>query len=199
MAPLAAGKQVQDFVHRFGHSSIARGWENQLPNELVANFNGMFKKKLGRIGNPRRWSADLTLDGDFGVGTALVFAEGALEIRAGFNVPPGFAFVPDPLGRTVAHDSTLRNTDRQGLAVYVSIIGREVAMPYFVFLDGNLFRDSPSVENETFLSQLITGLHISWRRWSVHLSAWRSSNGVRLPHIPDPSNDFGTIAIDWKF
>lgn len=199
IGPMAGGRQVQDFVHRFGHSDKALGWDNQLGNELVVNFNGMFKKKLGRIGNTPRWSADLAVDADFGIGTALTFAETALELRAGFNVPEGFAFVPDPIGRTIAHDATWRVESRDRPAVYVSVVARAVAMPYFIFLDGSLFRDGHSIARDETLIQLITGLHIDWRNWSVHFSSWRSSRGIRSATAPDPNNDFGTIAIDWRF
>lgn len=198
LGPLALGEPLQQAFHELNGSAEARGWDNQLASELVVNFNGMRKRKIGAFGKPDKWSADLTIDADFGVGTALVFAEAALELRAGFNVPRGFAFAPDPIGRTVAHDAVLWRPAPQGVSVYVSAVTRAVWMPHFVFLDGSLFRDGHSIDKDDTLSQTITGLHVGWRRWSVHFSAWKSSASVRSP-APDPSNHFGTIAIDWQF
>jgi hypothetical protein len=198
IGPLAGGEAVQKVIHELNQSAESRGWENQLANELVVNFNGMFKKKLAKLGTAERWSADLTIDGDFGVGTGLVFAEAALEFRTGFNVPRGFAFSPDPIGRTLAYDATLGRPDPNGLSFYISVATRAVSMPHFVFLDGSLFHDGHSVDKEDSLTQVITGLHIGWRRWSVHFTSWRSSSSVRS-EAHDSSNDFGTIAIDWKF
>lgn len=198
IGPLAAGEPVQKIFHELNGSAEARGWDHQLASELVVNFNGMHKRKIGALGNPEAWSADLAIDADFGVGTALVFAEAALELRAGFNVPRGFAFAPDPIGRTLAYDAVLWRPVTQGMSMYVSAVARAVWMPHFVFLDGSLFRDGHSIDKDSTLSQTITGLHVGWRRWSVHFSSWRSSASVLSP-APDPSNHFGTIAIDWKF
>lgn len=198
LGPLAAGEPLQKVFHELNGSAEARGWDNQLASELVVNFNGMHKRKIGAFGKPEKWSADLAIDADFGVGTALVFAEMALELRAGFNVPRGFAFAPDPIGRTLAYDAVLWRPVTQGVSVYVSAVRRAVWMPHFVFLDGSLFRDGHSIDKDDTLSQVITGLHVGWRHWTVHFSAWKSSVSVRSP-APDPSNHFGTIAIDWQF
>jgi hypothetical protein len=198
VGPLAAGKPLQQLFHDLGDSAEARGWDHQLANELVVNFNGMYKRKLVTVGNPTAWSADLAIDADFGVGTALVFAETALELRAGLNVPRGFAFTPDPIGRTLAYDATFSGSATAGVSVYVSAVARAVSMPHFVFLDGSLFRDGHSIEKDDTLSQVITGLHVGWRRWRVHVTSWQSSASFRSS-APDPSNRFGTIAIDWKF
>jgi lipid A 3-O-deacylase len=198
LGPLAGGKPLQKLFHELNGSAEARGWDNQLANEIVVNFNGMYKRKIGELGDPEAWSADLAVDADFGVGTALVFAEAALELRAGFNVPRGFAFAPDPTGRTLAYDAVLWRPVTQGVSVHVSAVARAVWMPHFVFLDGSLFREGHSIDKEDSLSQVITGLHVGWRRWGVHFSSWRSSANVRSP-APDPSNHFGTIAIDWTF
>lgn len=198
LGPLAAGEPLQKLFHELNGSAEARGWSNQLATELVVNFNGVHKRKIGRVGRPQAWSADLAVGADFGVGTALVFAEAALELRAGFNVPRGFAFSPDPIGRTLAYDAVVRRPDPEGVSVYLSAVARAVWMPHFVFLDGSLFRDGHSIDKEDSLSQAITGVHVGWRRWTVHFSSWRSSANVRSP-APDPGNHFGTIAIDWRF
>jgi hypothetical protein len=198
VGPLAAGEALQRLFHDLGDSAEARGWDHQLANELVVNFNGMYKRKLVTVGNPAAWSADLAVDGDFGVGTAVVFAEAALELRAGFNVPRGFAFTPDPIGRTLAYDAVLRGPATEGVSIYVSAVARAVSMPHFIFLDGSLFRDGHSVDKKDRLSQVITGLHVGWRGWSLHYTSWKSSPSVRSS-APDPSNHFGTIAIDWRF
>jgi hypothetical protein len=198
VGPNALGEPLQKFFHDLDGSAEAKGWDNQLANEFVVNFNGMYKRKLGRFGKPEAWSADIAVDGDFGVGTALVFAEAALEFRAGFNVPRGFAFAPDPIGRTLAYDAALWGPATQGVSVYLSAVARVVSMPYFVFLDGSLFRDGHSIDKEDALSQVIAGLHVGWRRWTVHFASWRSSASVRTPG-PDSRNHFGTIAIDWQF
>jgi lipid A 3-O-deacylase len=198
VGPLAGGEQLQQLFHDLGDSAEARGWDHQLANELVVNFNGMYKRKLVMVGNSTGWSADLAIDADFGVGTALVFAEAALELRAGLNVPRGFAFTPDPIGRTLAYDAILWGSAAAGVSVYVSAVARAVSMPHFLFLDGSLFQDGHSIEKDDTLSQVITGLHVGWRRWSVHVTSWQSSASFRSS-APDPSNRFGTIAIDWRF
>lgn len=197
IGPASGAEVTQKWIHELIGGDDPKGWDNQLPNEPAINFNGMYKRKFLRSGERRRWSADLAWGADFGLGTALTFAEASVGARAGFNLPTGFAFVPDPVGRGIAFDAT--GTVREGeFSVYLSAMHRRTYMRHFVFVDGSLFQDTPSIDVDRWQYQTIFGLHLRRNRWGLHLSLWDGS--ASLDTVEDDSgNDFGTIAFEWRF
>lgn len=196
IGPLSGAEAVQKWVHRAIDAPAPRGWHNQLPNEPAANFNGAFKKKFARLGSRSEWYADVALHGGFGVGTALTFAEAAVETRFGFNVPEGFAFIPDPVGRGIAYDATYPIDS--SLSAYFSFTYRQTYLQHFVFTDGSLWQDTHSVDTERLQAQIIVGVHLTRPRWGIHLSFWDASANPGSP-FEKGGNDFGTVALDWRF
>lgn len=140
------------------------GWNNQIPGEPAINFNGMFKKKLINVEGAGHVSADMAVNADFGLGTALTFGEVAAEFRVGWNVPIGFAFVPNPIGRSIAYDATIPHTQRWRTSVYASVAHRRTYMQHFVFLDGSLWRDTHGIDYDRWQHQTIVGLHVTRHR-----------------------------------
>lgn len=193
----SGAEQTQKWIHELIGGDEPMGWDNQIPDELAVNFNGMFKKKVFTVEASGPFSADLALNADFGLGTALTFGEVAAEFRAGWNVPVGFAFVPDPIGRTIAYDATIPQ-QRERTSVYFSAVHRETYMQHFVFLDGSLWRNTHGVGYDKRQRQTIVGLHVTRHRWGVHVSYWDSSANVQT-ELAGSGNDFGTIAFEWRF
>jgi len=198
VGPWSGAEATQKWIHDLIDADEPMGWDNQLPNEVAVNFNGAFKKKLVTAGERAGWSADAAIGTDFGLGTALTFAEVSLEVRAGFNVPEGFAFVPDPVGRSIAYDATLQPRGSRETSVYLSFIRRQTYMQHFIFVDGSLFQDTPSVDVDRWQHQNIVSLHITRGRWGLHLAVWDGSGNLESISL-DEGNDFGTIAFEWRF
>jgi len=143
-------------------------------------------------------SSRTSVSADFGLGTALTFVEASAEFRLGYNLPRGCSVVPDPVGRSIAYDGTLQPRDNRRTSIYLSFVRRQTYMQHFIFVDGSLFQDTPSVDIDRWQHQNIVGLHITRRRWGLHLSFWDGS--ANLENIPgDSGNDFGTIAFEWRF
>ncbi len=196
IGPVSGAEVAQKFIHELIGAPRPRGWDNQVSNEPAVNFHGMRKRKLGRVGDPYRFSADLSISGNLGVGTAITYGEAALELRMGFRMPTGFAFLPNPLGRSITYDASIPES-RGRPSFYVSAVHRESYVPHFVFIDGSLWRDSHSVNGDHHQTQTIYGLHFVRENWGIHASFWDASRNVRTP-FEDNDADFGTIAIEWR-
>lgn len=195
---LSGAEQVQTLVHDVIRADEPKGWDHQLPNEFAFNFFGMSKRKLARVGDRADWSADVSFDADFGIGTAMMFAEAGIEARWGLNMPAGFTFLPDPIGRSIAYDAAAGRPVVDKTSVYFSLAARRVWMPHFIFLDGSLWRDTHSVNKNDSLEQVIFGFHVERAQWAVRLSFWKGSDIVDSTLAENPSNDFGTIAVEWQ-
>jgi hypothetical protein len=199
IGPASGAEPMQKWIHDLIGADRPMGWDNQLPNEPAINFNGMHRRKFARVtSDTGRWSADAAWGAHFGLGTALTFAEASLGFRAGFNVPTGFAFLPDPVGRGVAYDATIKRLPDSEVSVYLSLVHRRTYMQHFIFVDGSLFQDTPSIAADRWQYQTIVGLHLVRNRWGIHFSIWDGS--ANLDRVPgDEGNDFGTIAFEWRF
>lgn len=174
VGPSTFGRQAQDFVHDILGDRRPRGWRYELHDEPVFNINA-----------ERIWRAPLAdLPGGFGVdalphvgamlGTVRISASAGARIRIGqrleqdFGVPrirPAIADAPAPVG------------DRFGWYLFAgasgSVVGRDL------FLDGNTWRDSRSVDLRPFVGDLEGGAAVFWHGIRLSYSqVWRSKEFV---------------------
>jgi lipid A 3-O-deacylase len=197
IGPMSGAQQMQEFFHALISDIEPQGWEHQLPNELVINFNGVFKRKIGYVGGDGRWSADFAAGGGFGIGTALVSGDVGIEARWGVNMPRGFAFVPAPIGSSVTYDASLVSRDEENRYFYFSLAARAVAISHTIFLDGSLWRETARIDRQNSVNQVVFGFHLQRRSWALHATLLMASDLVISP-APDPAYEYGTIAVEWR-
>jgi len=135
-----------------------------LKSEPVINFNYMRKRKIWRRGDPAGLSFDTAINGNVGLGNLVTQASTALEMRFGHNMPRGFVYVPDPIGWSMHYKALLRPANPRAASFYATLVLRGSAFAHNIFLDGNTFSDSHSVDKEPLAGQAIAGLHYEKRR-----------------------------------
>jgi hypothetical protein len=198
---LSMAEQTQNFVHNITDSDIAQGWDNQLKNEPVININYMRKNKFHQGGDPAGYSYDTTISGDVELGTLFTAAGARLETRFGTNMPRGFAYHPDSIGRFLTYDATLAPPDPNESSFYGAFMLGASAVGHNIVFDGNVFRDSHSVEKEDFLGYVTIGAHYERPSWGIHLNWTLTTDTVDTDVVtatPDPDNSFGTIMYEWR-
>ena len=146
-------------VHSLTDSEDPKGRDNQLSTEPVLNFNYMRKQKIWRYGNPVGLSSDITVNGNVGLGNLFTQASTVLEMRFGLNMPKGFVYIPDPIGFSMHYNASLKPSNTQASSIYATLVMLGSIFGYYLFLDGNTFRDSHSVEKEPLVGQMIAGIH----------------------------------------
>jgi hypothetical protein len=195
-------EQSQNFVHKIIDSNIALGWDNQLKTEPVINFNYMRKKKFYQKGNLSRSSFDATINGDIQLGTLFTAAGVRLETRFGRNMPRGFAYRPDPVGRFLTYDATLAPSDPNRSSIYGTFSFGATYFAHNLLLDGNVFRDViHSVEKEDVVGIATIGFHFERPSWGLHFDFNFTTDFIdtsKMASNPDPDNNFGTIAFEWR-
>ncbi len=162
VGPLSLARETQDFVHDDLRSiPTAQGWDHQLKNELGINLlierkERLFRKEIGVIG------IDALCHYGVSLGNVLTFANFGAELRYGLNLPDDFGEAL--LGRSgnsnIRGIQANRDEHRDFLSCYLftGIDGRGVLRN--IFLDGNTFEDSHSVDKENWVGDLSMG--ISW-------------------------------------
>jgi hypothetical protein len=192
VGPAAFGEEVQKRFHNLIGGDEPMGWDNQVENEPLVNFYYEYKRKL--------------VDSSFGdiaagvggsVGNLVTAAEVRLEGRLGWHVPNGFLYSPDPIGRHLAYDSHLPPTKPANWTFYGSFSAGAGALGYSAFFDGNLFRDSHSIDYDRSIRNLVLGLHYQRLRWGVHLNLAHSTKVV--DRAPDSEDEFGTLMFEYRY
>lgn len=143
----------QNLSHELMGSTEPIGWDMQLQNEPT--FLIAYDRKW-RVAQ-RLFEAGLYSDWAPSVGVALSNAITQVEVglswRFGKNIPADFY---PPRVTAVPNDAAyFRSSASTGWYLFVGVNVRYV--PYNLFLDGSLFRDSPSVDSEMFVGEAFTG------------------------------------------
>ncbi len=195
------GEQIQKTVHKLTGNGDPRGWGNQLDTEPVINFNYMRKQKIWRLGTPAWFSFDSSIDGHVGLGTLFTQASTELEMRFGYNMPRGFTYVPDPIGLSMHYLAALNPPDSRAASFYATLVLRGSVFAHNIFLDGNTFRDSHSVDKEPLVGLVVVGLHYERNNWGIHCHVLASSKDVDTSDAPaaEGHESLGTIDIEWRF
>ena len=153
----AQGEDVQNWWHRIINVPEARGWDNQIPDELAVLLTYLHKQK---------WKQSAHLEViphvGFGVGTVMTFARAGGMVRVGRNMT---GFGPDriePGGAILQNFRTrAKPCPRVTLCEYYGFVGAEGrAVAYNIFLDGTVFRESPSVDRTPLVYDFTVGFSL---------------------------------------
>ena len=158
IGPSAGGEQLQNGVHDIIGSDDVEGWDNQLEDELtlMVAAQRQVRSWAGGIGPLK---ADLLSRAAFSVGTPYTEAEIGETLRIGLNLPRDFGVaVNEPA--LVSPATVRRYREPRSFYLFADVAGRGVA--HNSFLDGNLFRDSHSVDREPFVADFAVGAALQW-------------------------------------
>jgi hypothetical protein len=194
VGPASLAEEAQKTVHRWLFpDDIPQGWGNQLKNEpgLVLKYERQW-----------RWSpADATaryfdvlphIGGD--LGNVFTLATGGLSMRAGWNLPDNFG---EQIIDSPATTSSPFMADSRFFSAYFfgGVDGRAVA--HDITLDGNSFRDGPSVEKYPLVADLSWGFAI---QVSSHLEvAYVHIDRTKEFHGQDGNDIFGSLDLKLHF
>jgi len=192
-------REAQNLIHSIRNIPKAQGWDNQIRTE--PGFALVYDHKyrlVPRIDFSQRWKADAIVHAGGAVGNVYTNMNGGIELRAGWNLPTDFGTaLIRPGGDTNAPADTADvrySTDLNAYSahVFIATSGRVVLRD--IFLDGNTFRDSHSVDKELFVGDLIIGA--SWVRRAFKISyahVFRSNEFKGQPG----GLGFGSISISY--
>ncbi len=193
VGPSALGREAQRGIHQALGAPDPKGWESQLDDEFA--FSGTIE---------RRWRAEkvfenaggIEVDVSPGIGVTLGTLRTDAKIGASFR-----------LGQNLAHDYGAPRV-RPGLGG-VGYFTAERAFSWYlfggvdlravgrnIFLDGNTYVDSASVEKKNFVADLQAGAAVQtgdWRLAYTYVVRTEEFVGQSTPQ------DFGALALSWRF
>lgn len=165
VGPAALARQSQDLVHRLRSIDKFLGWDQQLKNEAAFQLIFERKRKNGLITTP--WFDGLQIDTITHWGASLgnvgsYFNAGA-ELRVGWELPDDFG---TSTLRPGGDNNTPGNLQNSGSPFrvhgFVASDARLVANN--IFLDGNTFRNSHSVDRRALVADIALGVAGSYKK-----------------------------------
>ncbi|MCB1674962.1 MAG: lipid A deacylase LpxR family protein [Halioglobus sp.] len=215
VGPASLAQESQDFIHKLRGIPRFKGWDNQLRNEPVLQvlYEHKHKTELGLIAPgwqgpdwmQSRWLPRHDLITHFGtnLGNARVYANAGFEYRIGLGLPDDFgsaALRPGGDNSAPGRDDPRMapdGTDPLGqgsLHLFTALDARWVL--HDIFLDGNTFRDSHSVDKRPVVGDLSVGLGLLYERWKVSVAmVWRSKTFDKQ----DGVHKFGSISLSYTY
>jgi hypothetical protein len=194
VGPSALGEESQRGIHQVLNAPEPLGWDSQLHDEFA--FALSFDRRLNpsdfRVSIDALGGLEADLTPSFGatLGTLRTEARAGLAVRIGQRIDNDYG--PPRVRPSLAG---VEHFDGGPLSwsLFAGVQGRAVARN--LFLDGNTFEDSASVERNPYVGDFQTGFTISAGDWRLaYTYVWRTEEFETQPS----RQDFGALALSWR-
>jgi lipid A 3-O-deacylase len=156
----ALGSVTQNDFHQFIDVSPAMGWKNQIKTEpgFIASYERKWRFQELLIGN---LAVDAIPELGVSAGNILTYGEAGGTVRFGQNLGADYGVdrIRPSLSGTAWFDPDKLNGN---IGWYVFIGAQSRIIGRNMFLDGNSFRSSPSVEKKLFVTDFVGGASLFW-------------------------------------
>ena len=158
VGPSAGGEFVQNNYHDLINVRRAYGWNRQLKDEpaLTALLERRWRVPLGTLGGVQ---AEVIPVAAVALGNVQTYAAAGGTLRIGQGLEADWG--PVRIRPALAGSGFFQPRQEFGWYVFGGVEGRAVARD--IFLDGNTFRDSPSVDKRPFVGDAQAGVAVLWR------------------------------------
>jgi hypothetical protein len=185
LGPAALAGPTQSAVHVLRQNRLPKGWDNQLPNEPAAFASYMWRARMGVH------YADVVPHWGVTLGNPQTLASAGATFRLGWNMSAYPALLL-PQGALPA----AKNRDLE-FGLLAGFEGRAFARN--ASLEGNLLRESPSVDVEHLVADLRLGLTLRVTDWRLSYTFVR-----RTPEIAGDGpyaglyHNFGSVTFGYE-
>lgn len=192
VGPSAQGEWVQNNYHDLIGVAEAEGWDDQLGDEpgILIGYNKKFRNLVET--DTLGLGADLTPDVGFSLGNVLTEASIGLTLRLGSNLSGDYG--PPRIRPALAGAGFFSPVDAFSAYLFAGVQGRAVARN--IFLDGNSFKDLPSVDKKYFVADFQGGLVVQIK--DVQL-VYTFVTRTKEFETQEDRQTFGAVSISFKF
>lgn len=192
VGPASAAAETQRIVHRIIHSPTPQGWGNQLQNEpgIVLSYEHKWRNMIEL--SPFGLGVDFTPSVGGSVGNIYTHAAVSAMLRIGYDLPSDYG--PPVIRPNLPGSDFFIPSRTFGWYLFTGIEGRAVARN--IFLDGNSFRDSPSVDKKIFVGGLQAGVAMTYHNTRLaytHVFRTREFFGQSA------GDQFGALTLSVRF
>lgn len=191
VGPASLAAETQKLVHEITGSDNPRGWDAQLGNEPGVVLT--YQRSWRGYGDPEPGlNVDATPHLGGALGNVFTYANAGLTVRFGENLPNDYG--PPRIQPSLPGSAFFDPPDGFSWYIFAGVEGRAVARN--IFLDGNTFRNSRSVDKKPFVGDLQAGIALTLWRVRVsytHVLRTREFEGQ------DTRDSFGAFSVSFRF
>ncbi len=193
VGPHSGGEWSQNHIHDLLGADTAKGWDNQIRNEV--GFVLTYERKWRAIAEWRRagLAVDIIPNASVSLGNVLTQGTTGLTLRFGQDLASDYG--PPRVRPALAGAGFFRPRDNFSWYLFVGANGRAVA--YNIVLDGNAFRSGgPSVDRHPLVAEGQAGLVMQMRRVQTALTVV-----TRTDEFSGQGKQelFGAVSVSMKF
>lgn len=191
VGPAARAQEFQSSIHGRLGVNPPRGWDNQLDNETIFQFDyrRTWRQRWTYIGG--RFAADLMPNAGLALGNAFTHADAGVTLRIGQGLNSDFG---PPRMQPSLSSSSLPQPRGLGWYVFTGFGARYVA--HNIFLDGNKHAPSHSVDKYNWVGDLQAGLVLNTRNYRLAYTFVGRSHEYKSQKNSD---QFGSLTLSVKF
>lgn len=200
VGPASLAQQSQNAIHDLRGIDRFQGWRNQLRNEPALRLVYENKLRLFKHDLFANIQHDFISHAGLALGNVGSYVNVGGEYRFGWDLPEDFGTsAVRPAGDNSAPgagDNRLIISDRwlHGLHGFISVDGRAVAND--IFLDGNTWRDSHSVDKRHFVADVSIGVSFLVRQWKI---SYAQVFRTREFKGQDKHHEYGSLGISYTW
>lgn len=192
VGPASGAEQVQETVHDLIGSPHPNGWQHQLHNEpgIVVSYERKWRGLYEF--SPFGFGVDATPSVGATVGNIYDHASVGGMLRFGYDLPSDYG--PPLIHPSVSGSDFFIPEEDLGWYFFAGFEGRAVGRN--IFLDGNTFQDSPSVDKEYFVGSVQGGLAVTYHNTRVaYTQVFRTKEYRTQPE----ADAYGAVTVSYRF
>ncbi len=192
VGPASLAQETQKTVHELMGAPIPQGWDHQLDNEptLMVSYERQWRSLTTATDHDLRIDVIPHWGGTLGTPFSLV--NSGLTLRIGRNLPHDYG--PPRIQPALPGSGLFVPRRQRGWYLFAGVDARLVA--WNVFLDGNTWRDSPSVDRRPLVADAQVGAVLGLGRLRLAYT-----HVFRTPEFRNQGerDDFGAVSVSWMF
>lgn len=192
VGPASLAEKTQKLIHDLLGAQQPKGWDHQLRNELGLMASWQRSWRALAIRPLARRQLDLTPHIGMTLGNVLTFVNSGLTLRYGGNLPVDYG--PPRIQPGLTGTSSFVPAAGIGWYLFAGVEGRAVVRN--IFLDGNSFRSSRSVDKKPFVGDLQFGGVLVWNNVRLSYTHVLRSREFKTQEERD---NFGSVALSIQF
>lgn len=191
VGPSSLAEESQTYIHAIVDADEPKGWDTQLDDELGLVISSQRSWRGISTISLSESQLDLTPHLGLALGNVFTYVNGGLTLRYGRQLPDDYG--PPRIQPGLTGSGDFSPVDDFGWYFFAGIECRAVAQN--IFLDGNTFHDSRSVDKEPLVGDLQLGLVVDC--WGMRLS-YTHVIRTREFETQDRHDDFGVFTMSCK-
>ena len=192
VGPGSGARDVQTFWHSFLSLPVPQGWDNQLNDEPGAVLYYEQARRFDRKNVLFGLQMDAIPHFGGALGNVFTYAATGITARLGPHLKDDFG--PPRIRPSLPGGGYFRRQEGFNWYIFTGLEGRAVLRN--IFLDGNTFTDSHSVEKKFFVGDIQAGVAIQYKK--VRLSYTQIFRTKEF-EVQNDADIFGSFSLSYQF